>query len=128
MKVILIAADEASALAELYDTPTAEAIWNALPIEGEANRWGDEIYFQIPVSLKREAGSSSDVEVGDIGYWPPGHAFCIFFGATPASMGDRPRAASPVNVFGRVRGDATVFKNVEDGAGIHISRSETEKD
>lgn len=100
---------------------TARAIWVALPIESRANTWGDEIYFSIPV----EAGAENPrevVEMGDLGYWPPGKAFCIFFGRTPASRGDEIRPASPVNVFGRVTGDPRVFKKVRSGETITLER------
>ncbi len=118
-RVIRIHADSVEATAVLHDTRTADAIWDALPITGRANRWGDEIYFSIGVSLPEEGGREV-VAVGDLGYWPPGQAFCIFFGPTPASQGKEPRAASPVNILGRVEGDATRFRAVRDGARVTI--------
>lgn len=121
-RIIRIRAGDVEADAVLNDTKTAQAIWNALPIEGRANRWGEEIYFSIGVSLSAEQAREV-VEVGDLGYWPPGKAFCIFFGPTPASEGSEPRAASPVNVFGRVEGDATRFRAVRDGSRVTIERS-----
>ena len=107
--------------AELSDEnpETARAIWDALPIEGRANIWGDEIYFSIPVEAGVE-NSREVVEMGDLGYWPPGKAFCIFFGRTPASRGDEIRPASPVNVFGRVSGDPRVFKKVRGGERVTL--------
>jgi len=101
---------------------TAERIWTALPIQGKANRWGDEIYFSIPVSVEEET-SRAEVEVGAIAYWPPGSALCIFFGRTPASRSEKPRAASPVNVFAKVKGDATAFRNVRDGDTVTIDKN-----
>jgi hypothetical protein len=101
---------------------TAERIWAALPIQGEANRWGDEIYFSIPVSVEEEH-SRADVEVGAVAYWPPGSALCIFFGRTPASRSEKPRAASPVNVFAKVKGDVTGFRNVRDGDTVTIEKN-----
>lgn len=120
MAKIKITAGGVEALAELNDSPTAKAIADALPIQGIASTWGDEIYFSIPVRLGPEPGARADVEVGEIGYWPPGNAFCIFFGPTPASSDARPRAASPVNVFGRIIGDATAFRKVRAGAKVVI--------
>jgi hypothetical protein len=108
--------------ADLNDSPTARLVWEALPIEGRANRWGEEIYFSIPVNTGSEAGAKQDVEVGDLGYWPPGSAFCIFFGPTPVSSGSRPRAASPVNLLGKVSGDATRFRQVKDGEKVILER------
>jgi len=109
------------AVAELNDTKTAQVIWEALPIKGHVNLWGDEIYFSIPVSLELESGQEL-VGIGDLGYWPQGSAFCIFFGPTPISQGDKIRPASPVTVFGRIIGDAGVFKQVASGTEITIER------
>jgi hypothetical protein len=120
-RIIRIRAGDVEADAVLHDTATAEAIWNALPIEGRANRWGEEIYFRIGIHLPEEDGREI-VEVGDLGYWPPGSAFCVFFGPTPASEGREPRAASPVNVFGRIQGDAARFRVVRDGARVTVER------
>ena len=120
-KTISIKAGEVEATAELNDTRTAQAIWDALPIESRGNRWGEEIYFSIPVSLKAE-DAQEVVAVGDLGYWPPGTAFCIFFGPTPMSRGDEIRPASPVNVFGKITDDATIFKQVASGTELTIER------
>ena len=122
-KKIQISVGAIEAEAELNDTRTAQAIWEALPITGRANLWGDEIYFPIPVRLKLEAGQEL-VSTGDLGYWPDGNAFCIFFGRTPVSQGDEIRLASPVTVFGKVIGDAKVFKKVAAGTKITIRSQE----
>ena len=126
MKTVTISAGDVSLPAELNDSPTARRIWEALPIEGTANTWGDEIYFEIPVVAEQEPDARADVGVGTLGYWPIGHAFCIFFGPTPASTDERPRAYSPVNILGHVVGDATRFRGVRDGARVHIVRSAQE--
>ena len=107
--------------AELNDSPTARAIWEALPITARGNRWGEEIYFSIPVQQDLAEDARAAVEVGELGYWPPGSAFCIFFGRTPASVDDQPRAASPVNPIGQVVGDATVLTQVRDGEIVTLS-------
>jgi len=120
-KKMHIIAGKVKAEAELNDSPTAQAIWEALPITARANRWGEEIYFRIPVHEELAEDARAEVEVGELGYWPPGNAFCIFFGPTPASSGDEPRAASPVNPIGRVLGKATVFKDVRDGEPITLT-------
>jgi hypothetical protein len=122
-KKIRITVAEVEATAELNDTGTAQAIWQALPITGRVNLWGDEIYFSIPVKLKSEAGQEV-VSIGDLGYWPDGSAFCIFFGPTPVSQSDEIRAASPVTVFGKVIGDAAIFKKVAPRTKITIKSSE----
>lgn len=120
-RVMRIQAGSVEATAVLNDTRTADAIWEALPLTGRANRWGDEIYFSIGLTLPGEQGREI-VGVGDLGYWPPGQAFCLFFGPTPASQGEEPRAASPVNVFGEVEGDATRFRAVRDGTRVSLER------
>lgn len=120
-KKIRIRAGAIGAEAELNDTRTAQAIWKMLPIKGRVNFWGDEIYFAVPLSLKLEAGQGV-VNIGDLGYWPDGNAFCIFFGPTPVSQGDEIRPASLVTVFGKVIGDATVFKKITEGTKIIIRR------
>ena len=107
--------------AELNDTKTAQVIWEALPIKGHVNLWGEEIYFSIPSSLELEAGQEL-VNIGDLAYWPQGSAFCIFFGPTPTSRGDKIRPASPVTVFGKVIGDTSLFKQVASGTEITIER------
>lgn len=99
---LLIRGDEGEVKVRLEDGPTAEEIWGRLPIEAGAQLWGDEIYFPIPVSTGTEPDAREEVEVGDVGYWPPGGALCLFFGRTPASTGEKPRAASPVTVVGRI--------------------------
>jgi hypothetical protein len=124
MARILITAGGVSAEAELNEGPTAQAIVEALPITGRANTWGDEIYFRIPVDTTLEADARAEMEVGELAYWPAGNAFCIFFGPTPASQGDAPVAASPVNVVGRVVGDATVFRAVASGAEVRLEAVE----
>ncbi len=109
--------------AELNDSETAREIWEALPIESNVNTWGDEIYFSIPVKIGLE-DAKAVVSEGDLGYWPPGRAFCIFFGPTPMSQGDEIRPASPVNAFGRIMGDPKIFKKVVPGAKIIVEKAE----
>jgi len=125
-KIRILAPSIGAVLAEIDEErnpSTAKAIWDVLPIRGKANRWGDEIYFGIPVEMDEE-NSQQVVEIGDLGYWPPGHAFCIFFGKTPTSSGDKPEAYSPVNVFGRILGDPKIFRKVRGGEEIKIERDE----
>jgi len=120
MSKIKIEIGEIRLLAELDAGTTAQRVLAALPLEGRVNTWGDEIYFQIPVEIGLAKDARAEVVVGEIGYWPAGNAFCIFFGPTPASSGTEPRAASPVNVFGRVLDDATVLKTVRDGERVRL--------
>ena len=122
-KKIRIRTGALKADAELNDSKTAQSIWESLPIEGTVNRWGEEIYFAIPVEAGLEQGAREVVSAGELGYWPPGHAFCIFFGRTPASRGQEIRAASPVNIIGKVRSDFKVFGQVKDGAKITLEKT-----
>ena len=120
-RAIRITAGAVSAEARLNDSKTAGAIWDALPIEAKGQTWGDEIYFDIGLTAPLEQARDV-VDVGDLAYWPPGQAFCIFFGRTPASQGDECRAASPVNVVGKIVGDARVFTKVRSGSRVTIER------
>lgn len=124
MAVIHIFANAISIKAELNHTPTAQAIYNALPIEGIVSTWGDEIYFSIPLTLPLEPQARAEVNIGELGYWPTGQAFCIFFGPTPASKGKNPQAASPVNVLGHITGDTTPLKSIGPGAAIRIEKAD----
>ncbi len=121
VKNISIKAGQIEIAAELNETETAQAIWDVLPIKARGNRWGDEIYFSIPVTLGEE-NARAVVDVGDLAYWPAGNGFCIFFGPTPMSRGAEPVPASPCNVFGKITGDATILKQVSSGAEIIIER------
>jgi hypothetical protein len=98
--------------AELNDTPTAKKIAEVLPLKTSFNTWGDEIYFAIPVEADLDQNAREEVEMGDLGFWPQGNAFCIFFGPTPMSTEGKIIPASAVNIIGRVKGDATMFKKV----------------
>ena len=121
-KKIRITSGTLEVTATLNESKTAEAIWKALPLKSRANRWGDEIYFSIPVSLG-EDNATENVKVGDLGYWPAGKGFCIFFGPTPISEGKEPRPASPCNIFGRVDGDAVILRKVASGSEITVAKS-----
>ncbi len=122
-KKIIIESGEVRAEAELNDTETAGLIWDCLPVEASANTWGDEVYFDVPVQTGLE-NAAEVVDVGDLGYWPQGPAFCIFFGPTPASRGDEIRPASAVNIVGKVSGDATVFRAVSAGQTITLTKAD----
>ncbi len=127
MKRIKITTGSVSGFATLDETPMAQAIWDLLPITARVRTWGDEIYFPIALTRGQEPGAREVVEVGDLGYWPPGHALCIFFGRTPASVADEARAASPVNVVGRFEGDVASLRKVYDGTTIRLEQAENSK-
>jgi len=122
MHRILITINEIELVATLLDTLTAETIYNALPFEGQAQIWGDELYFSIPVGIDQEQDAREEVEIGDLAFWPIGSAFCIFFGRTPVSTSDKPRAYSPVNVFGKLEGNPKALKRVTPGSLVRVSK------
>ena len=106
----------------MNDSASANAIYEILPITGNSNVWGDEIYFSIPLHLEQDGDARQEMEIGELGFWPSGDAFCIFFGPTPVSVDEKPRAYSPVNVIGKITGDARVLKKVKNGDPIKISK------
>jgi len=121
-KQIKITAGNVQIDAELYDTPTGRAIADALPITGHGQRWGDEIYFSIATAAELEEDSRDVLEAGELAYWPDGKAFCIFFGKTPASQGDEIRAASAVNIVGKMKGDFSYLTGVASGDKVLIEQ------
>jgi hypothetical protein len=120
---IVIKASGIAFKGELDESVTGKAIYGALPIRAKGQRWGGEIYFSSPVSCELEEDSREVLEEGELGYWPPGTAFCIFFGPTPASGGDEIRAASAVNIVGRIKGDLSGLWDVPDGAEVCIEKA-----
>ena len=98
--------------AELNDTPTARKVAKVLPLKTTFNTWGDEIYFSIPVEAELDESAREEVAFGDLGYWPTGQAFCIFFGPTPMSTPGKIIPASAVNIIGKVVGDVAKLKDV----------------
>jgi hypothetical protein len=109
---IKITVGSVSVEAELNETPTAKKVADVLPIRSSFNTWGEEFYFSIPVEAELDGSAKEEVEEGDLGYWPPGTAFCIFFGQTPMSKAGKIIPASAVNIIGKVKGDAKKFKGV----------------
>jgi hypothetical protein len=120
---IRITAGNVELEAELRDTECARAIFDALPIETVFNTWGDEFYFEVPVTLELDNTATTKVKVGDIGYWPPGRALAIFYGRTPASSGDDPVPASEVNMVGSIEGNARLLKDAEGAGSIKIEKA-----
>ena len=121
---IRITVGEDTYRAELNDTSTARAILEALPIEASGNRWGDEIYFQIAVHRPAEPDARAEFDPGELGYWPPGNAFCIFFGPTPASTGPQPMMASPGTPVGRILDAVEPLKSSAHGVTVRIEHTD----
>jgi hypothetical protein len=122
MDKIRIESGAISLVAELNGSHTAISIYNMLPLSGTANIWGDEVYFSIPVHLEQASDARLEVGIGDLGFWPVGDAFCIFFGPTPVSNSEIPKAYSPVNVFGHILGDPRVLRKVSNGDEIMVTK------
>jgi uncharacterized protein len=119
---IVIEVGAVSLTAALDDSETAVAVWAALPLQCAAHRWGDEVYFEVPVHVDEAPAAREQMAVGELGFWPVGDALCIFFGPTPVSRAGEPRAYSPVNPFGVVEGDATVLRAAGNGDAVRVSR------
>ena len=108
--------------AELFDTPTAEAIHAKAPFTSSAQTWGDEVYFDTPITAKPENNARAVVEAGELAFWLAGSCIAIAFGRTPVSQGDEIRLASPCNIWGRAREDVRALKKVQGGAKITVER------
>jgi hypothetical protein len=121
---IKISSGEVEVFALLYDSATADKIWDSLPFIAAANIWGDEIYFKISVNTGIEKEALKVVAKGDLGYWSTGAAFCIFFGPTPISREGEIRPASAVNVFGKIEGDTSVLKKVLSGSEVLVEKAD----
>jgi len=106
---------------ELNDSPAAQALAKALPLKFRMSRWGDEYYGSCGLKLGEDLSARELMEVGELAYWPPGNALCIFFGPTPASTDDRPRAASPVIPLGRLRGDLGKLRSLSSSVSAQLS-------
>lgn len=122
IRKIRISAKTVSAQANLNENSAADNLWEALPLQGKANLWGDEIYFEVPLQMGEAGDARTEMEVGELAFWPGGIAFCIFFGPTPVSSDDIPIAYSKVNPLGQIEGDSTIFRRVGHGEIIRIER------
>ena len=121
MKKIIIKTEHHEIQAELNESKTAELIWEKLPLEGKANIWGNEIYFEVPIKTELEDGRDI-INKGEIGYWPLGNSVCFFFGPTPVSQGEEIRAASPVSIIGNITEKIELLKEVKSGEKIRLEK------
>jgi len=119
-KKIVVLIEGLTIQAELNDSRTAQKIMKTLPLEGNVHVWGNEIYFDIPLKMDLEPNARVEIEIGTLAYWPKGPSFCIFFGSTPISIDEKPRAYSPVNILGHIQGDLTQLKYVSNGSKIRV--------
>lgn len=120
MKKVMITCGQQIYEAELLSTKTAQMIFDELPLRGQANIWGEEIYFPVSFTAELEEGAQAEVEVGTLAYWPPSKVFCIFFGPTPASTSSKPRGYSPVNVVGKIHGNLEGLRSISPGELIKV--------
>jgi hypothetical protein len=123
-RILQISVGQLVITATLNDSSTSDQLWDALPITGRANIWGDEIYFSIPVDADEAADALETVDMGSVAYWPPGNALCLFWGPTPMSAPGEIRPASAVNVMGMIDGDPTVLVQVSDGVEVLVERAD----
>lgn len=125
MRRMRVRAGDVELHAQLRDTPTTEELWMLLPVEGRAAKWGDEFYFRVESMMaEQEDDARDEMAVGEIGYWVQGQAIAIFFGPTPASRGDEPRAVVPVNVVGAIERNADALRRLADGVVFHLEAAE----
>ena len=96
---------------------------NAVPFSSNASTWGDEVYFHAPFHAELEADARAEMEIGDVAFWPDGDAIAIFFGPTPASVDNEPRAYSPCNLIGTLEGDISVLKRVKSGSSLDVAHA-----
>ncbi len=120
MKEIIFDFGEFKISAELNDSPTSNTLYDQLPIEGVSQIWGDEIYFSTNISIENDEWAKETVELGDIAFWPPGNAVCLFFGSTPVSGPGEIRPASPTNIMGKIKGDLNQLKSVSGGTEVTV--------
>lgn len=120
MRRIKITAGSVELKAELLDTPTADAVYNSLPIQSQASTWGEEVYFSTPVSVLREADARDVVQAGEIAFWVEGDSIAIGFGRTPISRGDEIRLAAPTNIWARAIDDVRRLKAVKAGDRVSV--------
>ena len=114
--------DDIEIKVKIDDSITADKLWDSLPLESVGTLWGEEVFFRTDISASLDNNSKLVVELGDVGYWPPNKAMCIFYGKTPASTDHEIRPASAVNVFGKVVDDIEKLKKVKEDCDILVTK------
>lgn len=120
MKEIIFDFGEFKIDAQLNESPTSKILYEQLPLNGVSQVWGDEIYFSTSINMENDEWSQETVELGDIAFWPPGNAVCLFFGETPISAPGEIRPASPTNIMGKLVGDLSLLKNISGGTEVEV--------
>ncbi len=124
MKIKITINDKFSLKGVLNSSATAQKIYDSLPITGRGNTWGGEIYFSSQVTSPPEKDARDVLEAGEITYWPPLQAICLFYGPTPASRGSEIRAAGPVNIVGRIMDDLSLLKQIKGAPTVLMEKDE----
>ena len=109
-----------SLVAELLDTPTAKEILNHVPFTSSANTWGDEVYFDTPIVISKEADARDIVVAGELAFWVEGSCIAVGFGPTPISQGDEIRLAAKTNIWGQSLTDVRLLSKVKDGDPVSV--------
>lgn len=111
-----------SVTASLRETPTTKKLFEALPCESTAQTWGEEVYFEVPISASLEKDAQQVVEPGTVGFWVEGACLAIPFGPTPISQGEECRLAARVNLLGKIEGDPKALKSVKAGTLVQVKK------
>jgi len=120
MRKLKMTIGEVDIIAELRDTPTADAIWAVLPFDAEAQTWGKEVYFTTPAAALLEPDARDVVEAGELAFWVEGNAIAVGFGPTPVSQGNEIRLVEPTNIWGRALTDVKALSRIRAGARIRV--------
>jgi len=121
-KILNIQINQITLSATLNESSTSQLVWESLPITANINVWGKEIYFSTPIKTDSDHNATDIVDKGTVAYWPPGNALCLFWGPTPASLGDESRSASPVNIIGLINENLEILNSVQNGTEIILSK------
>ena len=106
-------------------TATIDALLASLPFESTASRWGAEVYFEAPFHSALEDDARAEMGIGEVAYWPDGNSIALFFGRTPASTNDKPKAYSPCNIVGSIEGSPAILSGIRPGDKVVVASIES---